>query len=186
MAMKKISSLLPHLLKKLHSTKDEAQRFIESWGPVPPDRYQTNVISFLMQSPRKAYAFWEWTGTPFTSYALALEDLESGSRVVLERNLPGLGDFWVDVNPGRKYAIELLGVSHGSLKTLLRSNVLSIARNSLSPNTEAIFIDVKSRQKVAMQPKINWEKQGKRQGEGSAAWEWTTAGWAHSLELTKK
>ncbi len=185
--IKKTSSLLPHLMKKLHSSKDQAQSFIESWGPIPPDRYQTNTISFLQQSPKKAYVFWEWVESKHSKYGIALEDVDSGSRIVVDQDLSALGDYWLDVQPGRTFVAELFGVSAGGRqKKLMRSQPLFIPRDSMSPNTEAIFIDVKTRERITLRTKENWSKIQTQRGEGTSAWEWTTKGLPHSLDLVKR
>lgn len=181
--LKKTSSLLPHLRKKLHSSKNEAQAFIESWGPVPQDRYQTNTISFLQQSPKKAYVFWEWVGSKHSNYGIVLEDIDSGNRILVDHNLSSLGDYWLDVQPGRTYVVELTGAATKGTKTLLRSQPLFIPRDHMSSNTEAVFVDVKTNVRTTVRNKEDWSKIQHKGGDGTSAWEWATNSLGHSRDL---
>lgn len=183
---KKAAPLLPHLLKKLHSSEDEANRYIESWGPLPPERYHVNGISFVFQSPFKAYVFWEWTHPVCADYGLMLEDIKSGNRRLLSRKLREWGDYWVDVEPGASYIAELLGwTSSGQMRVLLRSRPLKIPRVDPSENTDAVFIDVKNRKRFSVAASNDWETLGRRRGGGTSAWEWLFPGLPSSLRKAK-
>lgn len=148
LAMTDVRSVLPHLLEKVHNNDDDFKRFIESWGPPPPERTNVNSLSFLIQSPTKAYAFWEWISHDYTDYGLRLEDCDTGTQVLLSRGQPSMGDFWFEVLPGRGYIVELVGFrADGTMQPLLRSRLIRTPRNSPSPHTTAIFIDVRDRRR---------------------------------------
>ncbi len=151
LAMTTSRAVLPRLMEKVHSKDDDLKRFIESWGPLPPERYNANAISFVIQSPTKAFAFWEWTHHDFVDYALRLENRTTGSQSLLSRGLQAMADFWINVEPGNEYIVELAGVrKDGGLQPLLRSRPIRTPRNTPSPNTTATFIDVRTRKRFTV------------------------------------
>ena len=167
--------ILPKLLERLHPTVEEATRFIESWGPLPPDRYHHNRLEFMLQSPVKTYAHWEWAHNDQRDYGVLLEDVASGSRTLLSRGLPSLGDYWIGVDPDREYVVELVGWSErGAMTPLLRSRPLRTPRTGPSSNRDAVFIDVRSRRRFGARADETWDEWLRRfrVGSGSAAWEW--------------
>lgn len=173
----KPTPLLPRLLERLHQTAEEVQDFIESWGPQPPDGYRSNSISFLLQSPRKAFAFWEWTGDGEGPFGLVLEDRTAGSRTVLSSGLNALGDFWIDIEPDHEYRLELVAMGSGAASPLLRSRSLRSPRVSPSRNVEAVFVDLRTNRRFARTGEERWDRLASRvsEGGGSSAWEWTPA-----------
>jgi hypothetical protein len=148
----KAKPLLPSLLKRLHTDTDAVQTFIDSWGPAPRDRYGLDLISFLIQAPKKAYAFWEWNGQGISDFGVVLERCASNDRRVLGRGLGSLGEFWLDVEPDQEYVVELVGWGDdGQQRTLLRSSKIRTPRDSVSANTDATFIDVSSQRRFTVQ-----------------------------------
>lgn len=171
----KPAPLLPRLMERLHQTREAVDSFIESWGPLPPERYGINAISFLLQAPRKAYAFWEWSGDVQGDLGVVLENRTGSSRRLLSRGLGAVGDYWIDIEPDHEYVFELVSVSRsGQIRPLLRSRPLRSPRLSPSPNRDAIFIDVHSRRRFLMTGPTSWESLTRllRAG-GTSAWEWT-------------
>ncbi|MCB4756483.1 MAG: glycogen/starch synthase [Elusimicrobia bacterium] len=150
--------VLPKLVKKLHQTKREVKSYVDIWGPEPPDRYHRSYIAFLIQAPKKAFAFWEQIYSPHKEYGLVLEDVKSGHRHLLSRGLPPVADYWIDVQPDREYAVELVGFDEGGLMhILMRSKIVRTPRDWMSGNTNAIFIDVRERRRIKMKwPKWQW------------------------------
>jgi hypothetical protein len=182
LTLKKTGSLLPHLLKKLHKSQDEFDKFLQSWGPLPPDKYNTRSISFLFQSPTKAYGFWEWSGAGLKDFGLILEDATQASRSILSRSLAATGDFWLDVKPGREYIIELVGWDENKkMIPLLRSQRLKIPRSEVSGNKNAIFVDVKSRQRYTVTGAQKVSTKRTFSG-GTSAWEWALSDLGHSVK----
>lgn len=177
MQLEKSGSILPRLMKKVQSTQDEANRFIEQWGPEPPERYNVNSISFLCQSPVKAYAFWEWTRMDFADYGLMLENRSTGAKKLLSRGLHAFSDYWIDVEPDKEYVLELVGwTSAGVMQPLLRSRALRTPRNKPSNNVDAVFVDVRNRQRYMRKVgDVSLLSKGLRPG-GTSAWEWIFSG----------
>ena len=139
------------MLKKLHQTKEATTSFFDMWGPVPPDRYKTNYLAFLVQAPRKAFAFWEKAPSGFKEFGLVLEEASSGQRQLLARGLDAVSDYWIDVRPDSSYAVELVGWDDsGLMKVLMRSRIIRTPRDWMSSNTNAIFIDVRDRRRFKM------------------------------------
>ncbi len=173
----KAAPLLPRLIERLHKTRDAVQDFIESWGPVPPERYRINTINFMLQSPRKAFAFWEWASDGVGEFGLVLEDRTTGARTLLSRSLESIGDFWVTIEPDHEYVLELVSVKGtGKTSPLLRSRALRSPRVAVSSNREAVFIDVVSRRRIAASSApLTWEHltHAISEGGGTSAWEWT-------------
>jgi len=169
--------ILPALLKRLHPSVEEANRFIESWGPPPSDHYDRNMLGFLLQSPLKTFAYWEWVGSRQHDYGLVLEDLSIGGRSLLSRGLSALGEYWIDVAPDRDYVVELVGWNEGGrVVSLLRSRVLRTPRSAPCANRDVVFVDVRDRRRFAGVVDETWVEWIKRFriGEGSSAWEWET------------
>lgn len=182
MAMPPRQSALSHVMGKLHSDEDQVRHFIESWGPPPPGQYNVNSISFLSQSPTKAYAFWEWTQFDYTDYGLLLEE-SNGSKKLLSRGLQALAEFWIEVIPDHEYVVELVGWNRaGEMQPLMRSRPLRIARNRPSANKEATFIDVKSRKRFLKS--ADGSLQGLLAPGGTSALEWSLVGDSSSLPTT--
>ncbi len=175
-------SVLPRILKKVHTGSGELKRFIESWGPPPPDRTNTNALSFLVQSPTKAYAFWEWTKHDYVDYGLSLENCSNNSKKMLARGLQAMGDFWIDVNPATEYVIELIGFSkNGKAFPLLRSQLVRTPRNAPSPNRRAVFVDVRSKQRFEINGNGVFAS-GRWGTGGTSALEWNTTGLPSSYQ----
>jgi hypothetical protein len=144
--------LLESLLKRLHSDGEAAQAFIDSWGPIPKDRYGKNRISFLVQAPKKAYAFWEWNGSNFVDFGINIDRLSAGGKQLLSRGLGSLGEFWLDVEPDQEYAVELLGwTASGEMRMLMRSPRIRTPRMGPSANTRATLINVRTKERIEMQ-----------------------------------
>jgi len=174
----KSAPLLPRLVKRLDETRDAVQDAIEAWGPTPPERYAVNTISFMLQSPQKAFAFWEWSGDDGKNFGLVLEDRSAGTRKSLGRAFGSAGEFWIDIVPGNEYVVELSSIGPaGRSYPLLRSRPLISPRVSMSGNTEATFVHTKSQKRFAAKKNGvgNWENLNKaiQQSGGSSAWEWT-------------
>jgi hypothetical protein len=135
--------LLSTLLKRLHKDAAAANAFIDSWGPVPRDRYGVNQIGFLIQAPKKAFSFWEWNGSGIVDFGVVIDRVSAGKRDLLARGLGSAGEFWLDVEPDQEYHIELVGwTSSGAMQTLLRSQRIRTPRDRPSSNTSATLIDV--------------------------------------------
>jgi hypothetical protein len=166
--------LLPRLMERLHQTREEVDSFVESWGPVPPERYGVNAISFLLQAPHKAYAVWEWSADGEGEFGLVLEDRTASTRQLLSRGLGAVGDYWIDIESDHEYVAELVGVSRsGQIRPLLRSRPLRSPRMSPSPNRDAVFIDVHSRKRFMMTGPTSWERlTALLRSGGTSAWEW--------------
>jgi len=166
--------LLPRLMERLHQSTEEVDSFIESWGPVPPERYGINAISLLLQSPKKAYAFWEWSGESTGEFGVVLENRTSNVRRLLSKGLGAIGDYWIDIECDQEYVLELVSVSRaGQTQPLLRSRPLRSPRLTPSPNREAVFIDVQSKRRYMMTGPTTWEGLSSRiKAGGSSAWEW--------------
>lgn len=174
LALTQVRSVLPRLMERVHAGDDELKKFIESWGPPPPDRYSANAISFMVQSPTKAYAFWEWIHHDFVDYGLRLENLGSGAQTLLARGLQAMADFWIDVSPASEYVLELVGYRvDGSLQPLLRSRPVRTPRNSPSPNIDAVFINVRDRSRTRRRATGKIVGLGGPSG-GSSAMEWSS------------
>ncbi len=148
MRMQPSRLFLPRVLEKVHVDDNHLKQFIESWGPIPPDNYNVNGISLLVQAPTKAYAFWEWTRHDYVDYGVALDDRTTGSKNFVSRNLHAMGDYWFEVHPGHEYVVELIGFrANGTAQPLLRSRPVRMPRNGPSKNIRATFIDVRSRKR---------------------------------------
>jgi len=177
--------VLPRLMEKCHIDEKQYDRFIESWGPLPPDSYNQNCLSFLIQSPTKAFGFWEWTHNGFTDYGLVLENRSDGSRRVLSRGLNALGDFWIDVLPDRPYVLELVGwTKSNEMVPLLRSRIVRTPRNIPSANKDAVFIDVRTRRRF-LKKGVGWWNNGQLFSGSSAslsALDWMSGGLPSSLK----
>ncbi|MFN0117572.1 MAG: glycogen/starch synthase [Elusimicrobiota bacterium] len=144
---------------KIHSQPVQIDKLIEMWGPLLPIRYGVNTLSFLVQSPEKAYVFWEWSGFEYSVFGLRLIDKTEEVQIVLGQGLSDLGDFWFDVSPAHEYIVELLGWdSSGKINVLLRSRLVRIPRNSESPYTEAVFINVRDKSRKLKKGSHRWEK----------------------------
>lgn len=171
----KKTPLLPRLMERLHKSSEAVDSFIESWGPVPPERYSINAISLLLQSPKKAYAFWEWSGETTGEFGVVLENRTTNARRLLSKNLGALGDYWIDIDSDQEYVLELVSVSKsGQIRPLLRSRPLRSPRLTPSPNREAVFIDVHSRRRFMMTGPTSWENLAALlKSGGTSAWEWT-------------
>jgi hypothetical protein len=82
---------------------------------------------------------------------LLIEHQSSGERIILGQDLPGLGDFWINVEPDNAYRVELFArLPTGEIETLLRSNLIRTPRTRPSQNTNAVFIDAKTRKRIAL------------------------------------
>lgn len=174
MALTHARPILPRLLEKVHAGDEELRRFIESWGPIPPERYNRNGLSFLIQSPVKAFAFWEWVNHDFVDYGLRVENHTSKKNSLLARGLPAMGDFWFDVAPDHEYVLELVGYrSDGSCQPLLRSRPVRTPRNRMSANTTATFINMHDRSRTT-----------RREGGGRFGFRGFESGGTSALEWT--
>ncbi len=171
----KAAPLLPRLMERLHQTSEDVDTFIESWGPPPPERYDINAISLLLQSPKKAYAFWEWSGENTGDFGVVLENRTSNVRRLLSKGLGAVGDYWIDIDGDQEYVIELVAVlKGGQTKPLLRSRPLRSPRLTPSPNREAVFIDVQSKRRYMMTGPTAWQNLSSLlKNGGSSAWEWS-------------
>ncbi len=128
----------------------------ELWGPVPAQNYNRNQIGFLVQSPVKAYTFWEWIYTDFKDYGVVLEDCDSGTHHLLGRGLSPKGDFWFDVSPNRGYAVELFGWdAQDKAHLLMRSQVVRTPRNSISDNPNIVFVDTRLKKRYRLKHPIS-------------------------------
>jgi len=150
--------LLPKIIEK---TKQQVHyvpqpNYQELWGPLPPQNYNQNRIGFLIQSPQKAYSFWEWIYKDFSDYGIVLEDCQSGNHWLLSRGLSPKGEFWVDVEPNRQYAVEFFGWdSQGRAHLLMRSQVMKTPRNGVSDNNNIIFVDTRLKKRFRMSGPLN-------------------------------
>lgn len=163
--------LLPTLVKKIKSLEKPQQKPSTDWGPIPPDRYHTDMLGFLIQSPLKGYCFWEWTKERHQNLGLLLEDLTTHRRIMLSDQVWRLGEFWLDLEPNHYYAIELLGrTASGTFETLLRSRVIRTPRNKPSDNRKAVFLDTKTKQRFSRHDLLSIEDllELQRQGLGGS------------------
>ena len=143
--------LLPALEKKLHATTEQVEVFLQSWGPPLPDKYNTDMLSLLIQSPRKAFVFWEWTKHDYRDYGLMIEDRTTGQKKVASKGLFSLGDFWIEVEPDHSYVAHLVGWTHsGELQTLLSSKLVRTPRETPSENINAVFVDTRDRKRFSL------------------------------------
>lgn len=150
--------LLPVLIQKFRPVTPEPTNFLEMWGPPAPDRYGVNTISFLTQSPRKAFCFWEWSGGGLHDFGIALENCSSGQTWLLARGLASKGEYWINVDPDCSYRTALVGWSpSGMMHVLLTSNIVRTPREGLSANTNAIFIDTRLRRRFGIKGTQSWE-----------------------------
>lgn len=146
--MPKPKPLLASLLKRLQSNQNSVQAFIDSWGPLPKERYGNNRISFLVQAPKKAFAFWECNGSGCGEFGVVMDDINGGKKHLLARGLGDIGEFWMSVEPDREYAIELVGwTPSGQMKVLMRSPKIRTPRDRPSSNTRATLIDAKTKER---------------------------------------
>jgi hypothetical protein len=147
----KTKPLLESLLKRLHTDEDAVRAFIDSWGPLPRERYGYNQIGFLIQAPRKAYSFWEWNGSGIERFDVLIDHHGVGRRIVSE-GVSTAGEYWFDVEPDQEYSVELIGwTPSGHMKTLMRSRPVKTPRDCPSPNRNATLIDVKTKQKLEVE-----------------------------------
>jgi hypothetical protein len=165
-------------MKKLHTVHEDVHNFIDAWGPVPPERYNGNYLSFLTQSPKKAYVFWEWAGGGYKEFGVVLDKRSLGHRALLARGLASAGEYWIEVEPDQEYAVELIGWNDsGAVIPLMRSRTLRTPRMGPSPNKEAIFIDVRTRRRFSMAGFHSWDDlMGLLKMGGSRAWSWFSSG----------
>lgn len=171
--MPKASPFLPMLMGKLHATKKETQNFIDSWGPLPPDRYGKDYIGFLVQSPTKTYAFWECDARGYKDIGLYLDNHSAGRRNLLSRGLYEVAEYWIDVEPDQTYVVELVGWdSFGGERVLLRSKPIRTPRAAPSPNQKVIFVDVRQRRPVAVNLRRPWPAMASSGGASPAGWGW--------------
>lgn len=154
----KPTPLLPQIIQKIDSAS-KPKSFDTFWGPVPPDRYHVNMLSFLVQSPVKAFVFWEWTKTNYASLGLVLHDETTGQQRELASNLSAVGEYWLDVESDHHYVVELVGwTPDGRRETLLRSRRVRTPRSHPSPNRQAVFIDVRSRRRFGLSGYLEWDE----------------------------
>jgi hypothetical protein len=155
-------------------TEDPIQRAIQTWGPFPPERYGVRTLSLLVQSPTKAYLFWEWTDAQPRHLGLLIENESLNQSMLVAEGLTEAGEYWFDVQPAQVYSAVLAERQpDGSWKPLLRSARIRVPRATPSENRAAIFIDVRTQTRTAALNPVDVHVVRHRQGEGSSAWEWT-------------
>ncbi|MCG3203652.1 MAG: Glycogen synthase [Elusimicrobia bacterium] len=167
------------------SAIDETRKIIETWGPVPPDRLHVNTLSFLIQSPTKAYVFWEWVKDYYMDYGLRLIDCLSKRSVILSRGVGPVGEYWITVEPDHEYIVELIGyLSDFNSHPLLRSRLVRTPRIFPSANRNAIFIDTRNQKQFRGPIHQDSMLTSKIRSGGTSAFEWSEAEWLSSLRET--
>jgi hypothetical protein len=171
--------------KSAPAEEDPIQKAIQMWGPFPPDRYGVRSLSLLVQSPKKAYVFWEWNDAQARHLGLLVED-ESARPSLLADGVAQVGEYWFDVNPSGVYSAVLAErLPDGSWKPLLRSAHVRIPRSGPSANRSVIFIDVRTKARTsAMTPGDVRSTTAHQNGQGSSAWEWTVGSLSQTSSLS--
>jgi hypothetical protein len=167
--------------------EDPIQKAIQMWGPFPPDRYGVRTLSLLVQSPKKAYVFWEWNDTQPRHLGLLMENESLRQSIVLVDGAGQVGEYWFDVNSANVYsAILAERMPDGSWKPLLRSAHVRVPRSGPSANRAVVFIDVRTKARTsAMTPgDVRGSSTRHGGGEGSSAWEWTVGAVTHASSLS--
>jgi hypothetical protein len=178
-----IAQVEPELGFKTIDTKqstpleDPLQQAIQMWGPFPPERYGVRTLSLLVQSPKKAYAFWEWNDTQQRNLGLLIENESLQQSTVLADSVSTVGEFWFDVSPAQTYfAVLAERQADGSWRPLLRSARIRVPRRSPSENRNVVFVDVRTKARtLSLGSGVAVPfAQTLTTGDGSSAWEWTT------------
>ncbi len=160
--------------KQSTSFEDPIQKAIQMWGPFPPERYGVRSLSLLVQSPKKAYAFWEWSDAQPRHLGLLIENGSLHQSKILAEGVGQVGEYWFDVEAANVYTAVLAEkLSDGSWKPLLRSAPVRIPRNAPSSNRSIIFIDVRTKARTSAMTPGEIRETVHRHGEGTSAWEWT-------------
>jgi hypothetical protein len=170
-------SAFQNLEKEQHSAspEDPIQKAIQMWGPFPPERYGVRSLSLLVQSPKKAYAFWEWSDPEPRHLGLFLENGATPNLTLLAERLTSVGEYWFNVEAAGVYTAVLAErLADGSWKPLLRSAAVRVPRDTPSANRSVVFIDARTKTRTAAMTPGDIRVTGGRVGDGTSAWEWTT------------
>lgn len=160
--------------KSVHPSEDPIQKAIQMWGPFPPDRYGVRSLSLLVQSPKKAYVFWEWADSEPRHLGLLIENESQKQSQVLAEGVDQVGEFWMDVEAAQVYSAVLAErLSDGTWRPLLRSAQVRTPRNAPSENRSIVFVDVRTQSRSSAMTPGQVRLRTERHGEGSSAWEWT-------------
>jgi hypothetical protein len=113
-----------------------------------PETYGRDTIRFLIQSPRRVFAYWEFARDPNEALnrlfgggsqnfflAIRLLDLDSGHVSVFPA--PPSRNYWFDVVPGRRYMVEVgfQGMG-GAFIRLFSSEVIETPRGRVSSHVD--------------------------------------------------
>jgi hypothetical protein len=124
------------------------QEVFIDWGPGLPERYQEDAIALLVQSPRSLYAYWDVCAESRAragGYRLRLSEAnamaasgEDGVRSEQGVEVGEWGDFWIVVEPDRRYAVELTTATG---EVLLRSAEARTPPEDRSPHARVSWWD---------------------------------------------
>jgi hypothetical protein len=106
------------------------------YGPMPPETYDRDVLVALPIHPTRMFVYWELSGPKGRElrasgrpWVLRCHDVDSGVSLEWEVE-PGVGNYYVHVEPGHRYRFELGTLSAGDF------TAVGATRPQLSPRTE--------------------------------------------------
>ncbi len=121
-------------------TSEPTEPFID-WGPPLPERYDEDALELLVQSPRSLYLYWELTAATLAGAGEVRLRLREAGPVDAVRDLaaglPGMGEWWLEAEPGRAYRAELVA---GDGRVLRRSAEATTPREAPGPRGEAQWV----------------------------------------------
>lgn len=139
--------VMDHVVNYRIREKSESP-FPELWGPPIPARYGNNQMAFLIQSPTKGYVFWEWAGPSYRDYGVMLINHSLNEKNLISRGHPFQSGAWLDLNPGERFSVELLGWDENNeQKTLMQTGIKQTPWDRIQLQDKVILVDSGSREK---------------------------------------
>jgi starch synthase len=113
------------------------------WGPDLPGRHHENAVRLMVQSPRKLYLYWEVA--PYRSSGpFRLRLIRPDTAWIAGEDLPEVGEWWIDADPGLSYRAEILGPGD---TVLLASNAVLTPRDTMSDRTDVRWLEAEERRR---------------------------------------